>query len=353
MTSVLPDPADELASEHARQVEMLEMAILCAGAGSSVDEAVRARATAFCEQVRHAPDGWAHALRLLEATQQPLPKFYALSTLQEFLGGRSGVADGTKSISEPARSEVRAVLLSWLRKSADGIGREESYVRTKLGVVIALLIKSDYPERWTTAFEDLFAFLQHGPAMVDLFLRTLHAVDEEIVMYHVDRPADEVEHNVLIKDTMRSTACIRDTCAALYDVIATYHTALPDLAALGLRTLKLYIGWIEITHVVNEKFLPLLLQCLQAPLLRAAACECLYEIVNKGMDDNAKLLLLHQLQLFQLLKSVTLEDSSDDDEFPSKVAEVVNAAMVQLLQCFDSLEVRRRKRRERYHCVRQ
>ena len=37
---------------------------------------------------------WPHALRLCEATKQPLPKFYALSTLQEAQLGRASSADG-------------------------------------------------------------------------------------------------------------------------------------------------------------------------------------------------------------------------------------------------------------------
>ena len=144
-------------------LETLELAVSCA-ASSSVEEPVRQQATAYCEQVRRAPDGWAHALRLFEATKQPLPKFYALSTLQEFLGGRRG---SDAELCEAARDEVRAVVLGWLDKSAETIGQEESYIRTKLGVVVALLIKSDYPERWSGAFDDLLALLSRGPAMIE------------------------------------------------------------------------------------------------------------------------------------------------------------------------------------------
>ena len=314
-------------------LETLELAVSCA-ASSSVEEAVRQQATAYCEQVRRAPDGWAHALRLFEATKQPLPKFYALSTLQEFLGGRRG---SDAELCEAARDEVRAVVLGWLDKSAETIGQEESYIRTKLGVVVALLIKSDYPERWSGAFDDLLALLSRGPHMIDFFFRVLHAVDEEIVSFHADRDAREIEHNVVIKDTMRASSCVRDLCAAVYEVVASYHATLPELASLGLRTLRLYIGWIDINHVVNERFLPLLLRCLQLPPVQLAACECVYEIVTKGMDDGAKLLLLHQLQLFALLEKVPL----DDEDFAAKVAEVVNAACVELLQSFDRLEVSR------------
>ena len=86
-----------------------------------------------------------------------------------------------------------------------------------------LLLKTDYPERWQTPFGEIMQFLEHEPAMIELFLRVLVAIDEEIVMFHVDRQADEVAHNSLIKDTMRSTTCIADICSAIYHIVETYE----------------------------------------------------------------------------------------------------------------------------------
>ena len=77
-------------------------------------------------------------------------------------------------------------------------------------VVLALLIKNDYPEVWTDAFDELQSLLgvrrdtQVGGgggslAHVDLYLRVLCALDEEVVCFHVDRSKEEAEHNSVIK----------------------------------------------------------------------------------------------------------------------------------------------------------
>ena len=68
-------------------------------------------------------------------------------------------------------------------------------------MVLALLLKSDYPETWTDAFEQLQSLLvvRDGAAHVDLYLRVLCALDEEVVAFHVDRSREETEHNSLIK----------------------------------------------------------------------------------------------------------------------------------------------------------
>lgn len=74
-------------------------------------------------------------------------------------------------------------------------------------MVLALLLKSDYPETWTDAFEQLQSLLvvREGAAHVDLYLRVLCALDEEVVTFHVDRSRGETEHNSLIKVGVAST----------------------------------------------------------------------------------------------------------------------------------------------------
>ncbi|CAN0488714.1 unnamed protein product, partial [Hapterophycus canaliculatus] len=67
-----------------------------------------------------------------------------------------------------------------------------------VAVVLALLIKSDYPEVWTDAFEQLRSVL-----VVELYLRVLCALDEEVVSFHVDRTRQEADHNSLIKVSAR------------------------------------------------------------------------------------------------------------------------------------------------------
>lgn len=44
-----------------------------------------------------------------------------------------------------------------------------------------------------------------------------------------------------------------------------------------------YIGWIDIAHVVNERFLGLFAECLRSPeeQLVQRSCSCILEVVNK------------------------------------------------------------------------
>ena len=59
-----------------------------------------------------------------------------------------------------------------------------------------------------------------------------------------------------------------------------------------LQVIGAYISWIDISFIVNDRFVPLLLRFMGAPLLREAASDCLYEIILKGMEPPAKIKLI-------------------------------------------------------------
>jgi hypothetical protein len=53
---------------------------------------------------------------------------------------------------------------------------------------MALLMKIEYPDQWPSFFRDLLNLLNGaGPPVVDLFLRVIKAVDEEVVSHELVR----------------------------------------------------------------------------------------------------------------------------------------------------------------------
>ncbi len=85
------------------------------------------------------------------------------------------------------------------------------------------------------------------------------------------------------------------------------------------------IAWIDISLIVNDKFIPLFFECLSIELLRKEACECitqvwilrwmfysednlstkrLFQVVNKGMPPLQKLDLIVKLKVLQLVASI-------------------------------------------------
>ncbi|CAM9405405.1 unnamed protein product, partial [Choristocarpus tenellus] len=266
-------------------IQELELAVLYACNPPGVGEeaaVVKAQATRYCDEVKQSPDGWQVALQMFATTSRPEARFFSLGVLQEALGARAGVA--ARVTQHENRRVVREVVINWLRGVGPaGLQAQELFVKTKVAVVLALLVKHDYPEVWRDAFMELEGLLQGGTAYVDVYLRILGAIDDEVVTFHVDRSPEEVEHNCLIKDTMRSTTAISSICRVIYEVISTYRVEMPRLAAFALETLSRYIGWIELAQVVNDRFLPLFGKCLESgeEQLVQQTCGCIMEVVNK------------------------------------------------------------------------
>lgn len=321
-------------------VEECELAVAYALSPASSNEdstAVRQQASRFLDQVKASDDGWIVALQLFATSHRPEAKFFALGVLQDFLAPRPGTPCRLGSPSD--RQQVREVLLGWLSDAAVTLADTDKFLVTKVAVVLALLLKADYPERWGDAFPTLMGLLSRGPAFVELFMRFLLAVDEEIVTFHAGRPASELERSARIKDTMRATGVQSEVCGVVHTAVMAYQASNPSLAALALSVLSKYVTWIDIGLVINDRILPLLYECLgqggRAPELAQAAASCLEEVINKGVQNlGEKLRMLGSLGLPELLQRLPREAVADED-VAEAIASLVNDLVIQLLDAWD------------------
>ncbi|RLN48414.1 hypothetical protein BBJ28_00015062, partial [Nothophytophthora sp. Chile5] len=176
-----------------------ERAVLCAfqyaGASASDQQAqaLKLQAESFCGSVKSSVDGWRYELQLFEHSQHEQVKFYALQALQEAL---------TRGVGDDVAVAIRSELLNWLQTHVAYVESKAPYLKTKLAVVVTLLIKRDYPDRWSTAFTELLALLPQGASIVEMYFRILLAINEEIVEFDAQRTQQEAAHNMRIKDAM-------------------------------------------------------------------------------------------------------------------------------------------------------
>ena len=82
-----------------------------------------------------------------------------------------------------------------------------------------------------------------------------------------------------------------DHCVSV-SLQTAYETSQPELACLCLDVVGKFVSWIDITLVANDHYVPVLLRFLSQPLLRESACDCIYEVLGKGMEPMAKLRLV-------------------------------------------------------------
>ncbi|GMF61674.1 unnamed protein product [Phytophthora fragariaefolia] len=300
-----------------------------AGASAADQQAqtLKLQAERFCAAVKARADGWRAELQLFALSQHEQVKFYALQALQEALAG--GVAD---DVAVAARAE----LLAWLQSHAAYVESKAPYLKTKLAVVVTLLIKRDFPDRWPSAFAELLALLPQGAAIVEMYFRILQAINEEIVEFDAQRTQQEAARNMRIKDAMREGACMRESFDAIARVLvnAEGSDVMRVLSASALETLKRYISWVDIGLVVNDTLWPLLLKLLtESETFRCQAANCVFEVIDKGMTPEKKLAMLQQLQILEMLAALPIRE---DDEFAEEIGEVINAVGLELVTCMDA-----------------
>jgi exportin-T len=266
----------------------------------------------------------------------PVVRFYALQVVERGVRAPGGPY---AALDPEGRSQVRGALLRWLLAAAPAAwGAEPTWVRNKFALIFALIVKTDCPELWPSAFEDLLEALRGSAATLDALFRVLDDVTEEIIMFRQDRTSAEVKHNTLIKDTMRRNGTLA-ALAELWAAVLRGGGEDPPLQAACLNTMKHYIGWIDVDLIANDTIVPMLFAALNSVPLRFAACECIYELVDKGLPDASKLDMLQSLHVLEAITSVNI---SDDVEFAGDVAQLVGTVGCALLTCWQAPEVRSR-----------
>ncbi|KAF9200449.1 pre-tRNA nuclear export protein [Haplosporangium sp. Z 27] len=166
--------------------------------------------------------------------------------------------------------------------------------------------------------------------MVDLFLRILMSIDEEVVNTLTSRVSSKEENslNINIKDRMREQD-VPTLTNAWYELLAEYKDRSLDFAEMLLRIVGVYVVWIDISLIVNERFVSLIYSFLMATSIRNAAADCLTDIVKKGMKPLDKLQLISILGIVEVLQQI---DLSSDSEFRERIARLVNNLGLQLCQ---------------------
>uniref|UniRef100_UPI001EAF7B71 exportin-T-like n=1 Tax=Oncorhynchus gorbuscha TaxID=8017 RepID=UPI001EAF7B71 len=95
-----------------------------------------------------------------------------------------------------------------------------------------------------------------------------------------------------------------------YQILGAYQQSHPEITCQCLEVVGAYVSWIDLNLIANDRFVNLLLSQMSVEDLREEACDCLFEIVNKGMDPTDKTKLV--------------ESSEEDVDFLAKFSRLVN-----------------------------
>ena len=351
---------------------------------------------------------------LVSASSDERVVFFALTILQACLEAQT--PPGAASAGVPSsgdvqiRYEIRQVLLgnvlgipaisgggnaSTLANGEAPSSLAPTYVKTKIGVMLALLIRADFISSWNTAFDDLMNHLLSGqqkqqPDPMDMireevYLRTLEAICDDIV----DSPeAIWVDQCHQIKDVMRGyklaadggniapgaslTGRITDSLTSLIhryrplmsEAAGTngngsdndaLHRHAGQMTVLSVSVLKRHAPWVDLSLIVgDEAILNLLSSCITAAGtggddvdatprtdLSVQATLCVSEVVGRGMESSQKVALIAQIDVYRRLHeavqagfNISAVDVTHVDAVIA-VAELINKVGQELLSAWE------------------
>ncbi|KAI1882201.1 hypothetical protein AGOR_G00248250 [Albula goreensis] len=149
------------------------------------------------------------------------------------------------------------------------------------------------------------------------------AIDAEVVDRDILHSSEETRRNTLIKDAMREQ-CIPSLVESWYQILHNFQQSHFELTCQCLEVVGAYVSWIDLNLIANDRFVNLLLSHMSVEVLREEACDCLFEIVNKGMDPVDKTKLVESLcQVLQSAGFFNVEEE-DDVDFLAKFSKLVN-----------------------------
>lgn len=266
-------------------------------------------------------------IQVLQSTQREVVLFYSLTT---FLNLRQGVT------SQQRAALREQVFLQILHNSHNnGSCWSPNYLRTKVGVLLAQFIRMDFPQAWPNAFDVLqnSELITRAP---DILLRTLVALTE-------DFGKDETAINTRIKNYLRgytntngssqspenpqdspqqptvppqqsiSGQLLTTILSLLADSLTATHNhngngngdaqATLQIAVLALTALKGFMGWLDLSLLLEERVLKWLHEAVRLASLEDSlatdagvlAIECFQELIGRGIQgDNQKKMAMMQ-----------------------------------------------------------
>ncbi|KAF3859769.1 hypothetical protein F7725_022168 [Dissostichus mawsoni] len=234
-------------------VIMDEQALL--GLNPNADARYRHRAMAYFEQLKESQDGWEVCAEALAKGiyNDDHVKFFCFQVLEHQIRFRHA------GLSAVQQQLIRETLMKWLQIQLMNAEPEKPFIRNKAAQVFALTFVMEYLTMWPKFFFDILTLVGLNPRGVDVYLRTLMAIDGEVV----DR---DILH--------------------LPDILQTYQQSPRDhLPVSGGR------GRLR----VLDRPQPHRQRPMSVMELREEACDCLFEIINKGMDPADKIKLVESL----------------------------------------------------------
>jgi exportin-T len=315
------------------------------------DQNLKAQAFDFLNQLRTDPSGWQVCLNLVTRPEKSseVVRLVSLDVVNNVVQ--------TGALDLQSLRFLRDTLLEYVRRIYGTSGNEgdldSNTIQNKLTQTLTFLFVALYKEDWGNFFDDFLSLTKHSNSSLPdnlpgtvMYMRILNSIHDEIADVLLSRSNSEQKRNTELKDLLRARD-VRKVAGSWQDIITYWGEKNDIVTELCLKVIGRWVSWIDISLVVNQDFLNLLLQLLgrthssgNEDKVRQVAVDCFTEIIGKKMKVADKIEMIVLLNLgdivSQLVASPPLNDLRTtpdyDYDLAEAVAKLVNNAMYDIVK---------------------
>ena len=155
------------------------------------------------------------------------------------------------------------------------------FIQNKIAQLFAHLAARLYPAHlWPSCFQDALAATFHNAAHTPMLLRTLLALDQDIISLEIPRNDAESRRSMALKDALRERDIAEIAQAWAYIVernssasgtsggegSASGNEGAAQLVAMCLTVVQRYADWVDIHLIASDRFVSILRALLQGAL---------------------------------------------------------------------------------------
>ncbi|KAL2369001.1 pre-tRNA nuclear export protein [Blastomyces gilchristii] len=324
----------------------------------SSDQALKAQAFEYLNQLRSDPSGWHVCLSIF--TKSPRRSEVVRHSALEIVNS----ATQTGLVDMQGLGYIKDTMMEYLGQ-VYGLGPaaqiDPASIQNKVAQTLTYLFSALYGNGWETFFDDIIRLTYKGPQSsskdnslgIIFYLRVINSIHGEIGDVLLSRSRVEQDKANLLKDLIRQRD-VQKIVSSWQEILSQWQNGSDPIAEICLRAIGSWVSWIDISLIVNQSMLDLLFQQLArakdvnlpegGEKVRDAAIDVFTEIVGKKMKPSDKIDMIVFLNLESIVAQLTASPPLHDHRFTSKydtdlaetVAKLVNMTTIDIVRVLDN-----------------
>ncbi|KAF5022808.1 hypothetical protein F66182_5150 [Fusarium sp. NRRL 66182] len=318
------------------------------------DQSYKEQAFEYLNQLRNDPSGWQACTTLFARTPQTseVVRLVCLEVVN--------YAVHTQGLDQGSLGFLKETLLQYCRQTYGPNAQQEpdpAHLQNKLTQTLTYLFVFLYQDGWQSFIDDFLELTgistnTDNVAGILFYLRVLGSIHDEIADMLLSRQNNETKRNTELKDQLRAQDMHK--VSESWKQLLTRYSTNDTVVELVLKVLGKWVSWMDISLVISQDMLGLLLPVVGRPnasggedKVRDTAIDTLNEICGKKMRSSDKMEMISFINLQEIVQQLVASPSLSeykgtsryDTDLAEAVAKLVNTVLSDIVRALEDSQI--------------